>query len=94
MVAGCRSKRFRARPRAGVIIARSPGRGKAEEKDRVVWTGSLKTLKECFKMDLQTFTGNVLAGSVSSLMTFVLIWLSRAYALHRRYSKLNGRYAS
>lgn len=43
-------------------------------------------------MDLQSFLGNVIAGVVSSIMTYLFIYLTRKYRLNSRFSKLSGRY--
>jgi hypothetical protein len=43
-------------------------------------------------MDIKSFFSNVVAGVASSLMTYLLMYLTRKYQLKSKFSKLNGRY--
>jgi hypothetical protein len=43
-------------------------------------------------VDLTSFLDNVVAGIVSSIMTYLFIYLSRKYRLSSKFSKLSGRY--
>jgi hypothetical protein len=45
-------------------------------------------------MDPQSLLGNILSGLVSSVMTFALLWASRAYKMRRRYARLTGQYVA
>jgi hypothetical protein len=43
-------------------------------------------------MDIKSFFSNIVAGIASSLMTYLLMHLTRRYRLKLKFSKLNGRY--
>ena len=43
-------------------------------------------------MDMKSFIGNVIAGVASSLMTYLLMFLTHKYRLKSKFSKLSGRY--
>jgi hypothetical protein len=57
MVAGFQTEAVPARLRASVIIAGSPGGGKAEEKDHAAWTGSLAGATEPARMGARSESG-------------------------------------